>query len=451
MSARVVVAGAGLTGLVLAKSLRERGADVVVVDERGEPGGNIRTRIVPARGGGRWLLELGPNSFGDAQAPIMAQVRDAGLAERMVRTSSDAERRWIFRSGRLVEVPSKPQRFLLAPLLPVSGRIRLVGEMFVKPRPEGSPEETLAQFADRRLGRWAREKLLTPVIGGIYAGDPERLGAESTFPLMVAMEREHGSLIRAARRGGSMPSRGHLSSFTDGLRELPQAMARSLGGAVRLGTPIERVERDGAGWTTVLASGERIASSHVVLTTPAPRTADLVSRLDRALADELASVHYAAVAVVHVGLPRDGLGHVPPGFGFLVPRDEGLRILGCIFSSRLFPGRAPDGHELFTVFVGGDLDPDGAALREADMRRTVTEDLSRAFGACPEPSLFEVTRWPRAIPQYWLGHRDRLARIDAAVAGLPGLRLAGNWRGGIAMDACCREASAVAASLTPAS
>ena len=291
------------------------------------------------------------------------------------------------------------------------------------------------------------------MIGGIYAGDPAKLGAESTFPLMVGLEREHGSLIRAARKGGAMPSRGHLSSFKDGLRELPDALLaglRDAGCAVRLGTPVERIEKAGGGWLVVLASGERLPSGRVFVTAPSWRAADLVATTLPDVAKELLSIHYAAVAVVHVGVPRAGLGNVPPGFGFLVPRDEGLRILGCIFSSHLFPGRAPEGHDLFTVFVGGDLDPAGAKLSDADLRSTVTGDLRRAFGKLPEPALFEVTRWARAIPQYWVGHKDRLARIDAALAPHRGLHLLGNWRGGIAMDACVREATTLAAQFGPA-
>jgi protoporphyrinogen/coproporphyrinogen III oxidase len=440
----IVVVGAGLTGLSLAHALHQRGIGVHVVEERDVPGGNLRTRTVDTDRG-RWLLELGPNSFGDAQAPIMGLVAAAGLADRVVRTEGEAERRWVWRAGALREVPLKPQRFLVSSLLPLGARLRVVREMWVPPRPAGLPEESLAEFADRRLGRVAREKLLTPVVGGIYAGDPAKLGAESTFPAMVALEREHGSLLRAMRKGSGPPSRGRLASFREGLRELPEAIARSLGGALRCGAPVARVEGAGESWTVVLLSGERLAARRVFVTTTSWRAAELLDAALPEAAAELRSIHYAAVAVVHVGFARAGLGRVPTGFGFLVPRDEGLRILGCIFSSHLFPGRAPKGHELFTVFVGGDLDPEGAALPDDDLRRTVLADLHRSFGASSEPALFEVTRWPRAIPQYHVGHKDRLARIDAALAPHPGLSLLGNWRGGIAMDACVREATAAAA------
>lgn len=447
MSDPVLVVGGGPTGLVLAHTLKSRGVDVLLLEKRGEPGGAVRTRIVDAPGG-RWLLEQGPNSFGDAQADTMGLVRALGLESRLVRSPPEADRKWLWRRGALREVPTKPQRFLLSPILSVAGRLRLVAEMLVPPRPADAGEESLAAFADRRLGREARVKMLTPVIGGIYAGDPERLGAESVFPKMVAMERRHGSLLRAARKGaGAMPSRGRLASFADGLRELPQALVAALGTSARLATPVERIERAGSGWLAVLASGERIAAGRVHVATPAWRAADLLAGAVPEVAAELRGIHYAPVAVVHVGVPREGLGRVPDGFGFLVPRDEGLRVLGCIFSSRLFPLRAPEGHELFTVFVGGDLDPDAPALGDAEIRAFVLADLRRAFGALPEPALLEVTRWPRAIPQYWLGHAARLGRIDAGVAGCRGLHLLGNWRGGIALDACVREATAVGAGL----
>lgn len=481
MNVAAIVVGGGPTGLVLAYELRRRGVAALVLEERGAPGGSLRTRSVAADAGGRWLLEEGPNSFGDAQADTMGLVRSLGLEPRLVRSPATADRKWLWRKDALREVPSKPQRFLLSPILSLRGRLRVVREMWVPQRAAGGVEESLAEFADRRLGREAREKLLTPIISGIYAGDPERLGVESVFPKMVAMERAHGSLIRAARSGaGAMPSRGRLTSFVDGLRELPDALLREIGDGARLGAPVARVERSGDGWAAVLASGERVTAPRVFVTAPAWRAADLVADVAPEASRELREIPYAPVAVVHVGAKRrdvsagtrwragvakrmldaggrllggserEGWGVVPPGFGFLVPRDEGLRILGCIFSSQLFPGRAPDGHELFTVFVGGDLDPEAPSLGDDAIGRFVLADLRRAFGGFPEaPPLLSITRWPRAIPQYRVGHDTRVARIDAALAASPGLRLLGNWRGGVAMDHCVREATALAAAELP--
>jgi oxygen-dependent protoporphyrinogen oxidase len=443
--ADVIVVGAGISGLALATALLDRGVAVRVVEASGAAGGNLRTQTVTTPEG-PWLLDLGPNSFGDASAPFMDLVRTAGIEDRVVRSSGDGTRRFVFRRGRLREVPSSPAKFLVSGLLPPGGVLRLLREPFIAAWPAGSPEESLAAFCDRRLGRAAREKLLTPVVGGIYAGDPRELGAESSFPAMIALEREHGSLIRAAMKGKGPPSRGNLSSFRDGLAELPAALAKRLGAALTTGAPVRRIARDADAWTVDTDAGA-FAAPHLAISTPSNVTSSLVAGLDAALASELGAIPYAAMTVVHVGVRSAAIPRLPPGFGFLVPRDEGLRILGSIFSSHLFPGRAPAGHALLTVFAGGSLDREAPSLTDAAIREFVLADLGRALGLTGEPALFQVTRWPRAIPQYVVGHKDRSARIDAAVAGHAGLHLLGNWRGGIAMPDCVRNATALAARL----
>jgi oxygen-dependent protoporphyrinogen oxidase len=441
-SADVLVVGAGISGLALATRLADRGVAVRVIDAAPVAGGNLRTRRAETSAGA-WLLDLGPNSFGDASAPFMELVRAAGIEDRLVRSTAGG-RRFVWRRRRLREVPSHPLKFLFSGLLPVTGMLRLAREPFVAARPASAPEESLGAFCDRRLGRAAREKLLTPVVGGIYAGDPMRLGAESAFPAMIALEREHGSLIRAAMRGKGPPSRGTLSSFRDGLAELPAALARRLGESLTTGADARRVSRDGDGWRVTAADGREFAAATLVVATPAATTAFLLAPLDAPLAAELGAVEYAPMTVVHVGVRRDAVRALPPGFGFLVPRDEGLRILGAIFSSVLFDGRAPAGHALLTIFAGGSLDAGAASLGDDAVRAFVLADLGRAIGLSGEPALVEITRWPRAIPQYVVGHRDRVARIDELVRRHAGLRLAGNWRGGIAMPDCVRNANCLA-------
>ncbi len=444
-TADVLVVGAGISGLALAASLRSRGVRVRVIEAAPAAGGNLRTERTGTPEGA-WLLDLGPNSFGDAAKPFMDLVRLAGIEDRLVRSGEGGTRRFIFRRGRLREVPSHPVKFLFSGLLPPSGVLRLAREPWIAPRAAGAPEESLGAFCDRRLGRWAREKLLTPVVGGIYAGDPMRLGAESAFPAMVALEREHGSLIRAARKGHGPPSRGTLSSFRDGLAELPAALAKLLGESLTTDAAARRVIRDGAAWR-VETGARAFTAPTLAISTPADVTASLLRPIDAALASELDAIPYAPMTVVHVGVRRDAVPALPPGFGFLVPRDEGVRILGAIFSSQLFEGRAPAGHVLLTVFAGGSLDAEAPSLTDAAVRDFVMADLRRAIGLEGEPSLFRVTRWPRAIPQYVVGHKDRVARIDAAVAKHAGLRLLGNWRGGIAMPDCARNATSMATEL----
>lgn len=445
----VLIVGAGISGLALATGLAARDVAVRVIEAAPVAGGNLRTKHVET-GEGKWLLDLGPNSFGDAAQPFMDLVRAAGIEDRVVRSSGDGLRRFVWRAGRLREVPSHPLKFLVSGLLPPSGVLRLLKEPFVRPRPRGSTEESLGAFCDRRLGRAAREKLLTPVVGGIYAGDPMHLGAESAFPAMVALEREHGSLIRAAMKGKGPPSRGALSSFAGGLAELPAALAQRLGRALTTGAAAERVECEDGVWRVATSDRHVFESRLLVVTTPSDATQALLRPLDSALADELDAIEYAPMAVIHVGVRRDALAALPPGFGFLVPRGEGLRILGAIFSSELFPGRAPEGHVLLTIFAGGALDPAAVAMDDGALADLVRADLGRALGLAAEPALVHVTRWANAIPQYVVGHKDRVARIDAAVAAHPGLRLAGNWRGGIAMTECARNAAALADELARA-
>jgi oxygen-dependent protoporphyrinogen oxidase len=438
----VLVVGAGISGLALATRLAGRGVAVRVIEAAPVAGGNLRSRRAETSAGS-WLLDLGPNSFGDASAPFMDLVRAAGIEDRLVRSATGG-RRFVWRGGRLREVPSHPLKFAVSGLLPLTGVLRLAREPFVAPRPADAPEESLGAFCDRRLGRAAREKLLTPVVGGIYAGDPMRLGAESAFPAMVALEREHGSLIRAAMRGKGPPSRGTLSSLRGGLAELPAALARRLGDSLTTGAAARRVVRDGGVWRVETADGRAFSAATLVVATPAATTAELLSALDAPLAAELDAIEYAPMTVAHVGFRRDAARALPPGFGFLVPRDEGLRILGAIFSSQLFEGRAPAGHELVTVFAGGSLDPGAASMPDDAVRAFVIDDLARAIGLSGPPPLAEVTRWPRAIPQYVVGHKDRVERIDEHVRRHAGLRLLGNWRGGIAMPDCVRNANCLA-------
>ncbi len=444
----VAIVGGGVSGLALARHLHERQVPYQLVDAAPRLGGKFRTTHVENEHGA-WLLEEGPNSFGDASKALVGLVEAAGLGDELVRAPDYAGKRFIVRAGRLVEVPAKPPLMLISQVLPLSGRLRLMLEPFISPSSSDDPEESLAEFCDRRLGRQARLGLLTPVVSGIYAGDPEELGAESAFPAMVALEREHGSLIRAAMKGSGPPNRGRLSSLRLGLAQLPDTLAETLGDAARAGCAAKQVRPVGGGYEVLLDGGERLEAGEVVLATTARATADLVESMSGEAAKELRAIKYAPMCVVHVGLPDAAVPELPGGFGFLAPRSQGVRILGAIFSSTLFPGRAPDGHHLLTIFVGGRIDREGASLTDAELRRTVLADLGLVLGVKGEPSLFSVTRWDAAIPQYVVGHKDRVERIRCALAPQRGLHLLGNWQGGIAMPACVENADTLADKIAP--
>lgn len=442
----VLVVGAGISGLALAFRLRRNGVDARLLDAGDEPGGNLKSERVETEAG-EWLLDLGPNSWSDHLGALTSLVSDAGLDAEVLEPRSDPSRRFLYLDGALTELPSKPPRLLLSGVLPWTAKLRLLAEPLVRARAPDAPEETLAAFCDRRLGRAVRERLLTPFVGGIYAGDPERLGAASAFPKLVELEREHGSLLRGARRAGPPTRRPPPCNFRGGMATLARGLADALGPHHHAGAPVRELVPAEDGWEAVTPAG-RHRTRHLVLATPAHVTSELLRPHLPEVADELAAIRYAPMVVVHVGLDRSGAGALPEGFGFLVPRGEGVRILGAVRASGLFAGRAPKGFEQLAVFVGGELDPDAALLDDAGVRDIVVRDLRTTLGTTAEPELFRVTRWPRAIPQYEVGHLDRLARIDADVARRPRLSLLGNWKGGISLPQCVQSAEDLARRLS---
>lgn len=431
-----VVVGAGMSGLSCAYRLQQCGKRVVLFEGSDRVGGNVWTVRDDA-----FLRECGPNAFDDAAEPLMKLVRELSLEDQIVRAPDLAGRRFLFVGDRLRRVPSNPVAFLGSRVLPLGARLRLFCEPFVARRAPDLPEETLAQFCDRRLGRAARLGLVTPIVSGITAGDPERLSAASAFPKLVEWERSHRSLIRGAIASRGTTKRGRLSSFVNGLETLTDALAARLGDAVRLRSPVTAIERDGNGFA--VTAGDTIEARRVVVATPPRAAADLLRPLAPGASEALAAIDTPPLVVAHAELERSA--SMPDAFGFLAPRGQGVRILGAIFSSRLFEGRAPADSDLVTVFLGGALDRDATLLDDDAVRRLVAADLARALPGSPCRSV-RLHRWAHSIPQYELGHEARIAAIDAALADVPGLAVIGAYRDGIALPtrAAAGEAAAQA-------
>jgi oxygen-dependent protoporphyrinogen oxidase len=334
-------------------------------------------------------------------------------------------------------------------------------------------DESLAQFGRRHLGRMATEVLLDAVQTGIYAGDVERLSVAATFPPLVKLEREHRSLILGAIRtqkaqrkalpagsgtgatgGVASPPKlsGALSTFEGGLQALIDALAAALGGTVRLGARVEALVPAEGGWRlTVHAQGRsaELSAKQVVLAVPAHVATRLLRPLDAPLADQVAGIEYAPIAVVHLGF-APGTTPPPDGFGFLVPSGEGRRLLGAIHASTTFPFRAEGGRVLYTCMVGGARRPDLVKLDEAALVALAREELRALAGVAAEPSFTEVIRWPAGIPQYNVGHQERVAAIDAALQRWPGLHLTGNAYKGIGLNDCIRNGALLADALAGA-
>lgn len=439
-----IIVGAGISGLVAAWRLKQAGRDVLVVDASDRPGGVIRTREVDG-----FLFEQGPNSVRMTD-DLEALARELGIEEEIVYGEPRAPR-YLFHGGRLVTAPMGPASLLKTPLLSKRAKLRVLGEPLARRAPRDESEPTIEAFITRRLGREVHDVLVSAFISGVYAGDTSRLSAEAVFPKLVEMEREHGSLARGAiaafrarkREPGPRPKRRPLTiaSFASGLGRLPERLGEALGEALALNAPVEAIERAGDRFV-VHAGGEAREAREVVVATDAGAASRLLAPLSPRAAELLDAIEHPPLASVTLAYERDEVAHDCTGFGFLAPRGEGLRTLGGIFPSSLFPGRAPDGWRSFTCFIGGATDPGVAALDDDAIVEQVAADLERAVGATGEPRVLAVARWPRAIPQYTLGHTGRIAEVEREAA-TAGVRLLGNYLHGVSVGDCVAAAAAI--------
>jgi oxygen-dependent protoporphyrinogen oxidase len=442
---RIVVIGGGISGLSIAWSIRRRdpSTEVIVLERGARTGGNIRTDVVDG-----YRCESGPDGFLDNAPPTLELVKQLGLEHRLQPSSDAARRRYIFRKGKLREVPTGPLAFLGTRLLSLRGKARLLCEPLGRRAPEG--DESIFAFASRRIGREAATVMVDSMVSGVFAGDARALSLRACFPRMWDLEHTYGSLVKALiatrrsrkKEDAAGAPAGRLTSFVDGMSELVDTLAERLGPAVRLSSPATFVKRTDEGGWLVGVRGATIEADAVVMTGPASEAATLLYPLDQSLAEDLHRIPTAPLAVVCLGYDSASAGPLP-GFGFLVPRSERLRILGALWETSIYPNRAPQGKALLRIMIGGALDPDAARLPDAEMLRTVREELQRTMGLHAVPEFALIVRHHRGIPQYVGGHLDRLARIDASLTRLPGLHLAGNSYRGVSINNCIAEAATV--------
>lgn len=449
---QVAVLGGGLSGLALGVQLQRRGLSVRVLESRTRAGGNIRSERCDG-----YLCEWGPNGFLDNEPASLRLITSLGLDSLLVRASDTFSRRWIVRNGKLRALPGSPPQFLRSDILSTRGKLRVLLE-WAQSAKRDDTDESVFDFAARRIGREAASVLVDAMVTGVYAGDSRRLSLLSTFPRMHELERDHGGLFRAMRAarkaraagksGGSPfgPS-GTLRSFQDGMETLIAALSESLGPALTLETRVATMHKPGARWLLELSSGSTVQAERVVLACPSWTAADVVRPLNADLANELAGIGAAPVAVVFFGYEEDSLRDVERGFGFLVPGQETLPVLGTLYESWVFPNRAPNGQVLFRTLIGGARDPDAVHASDEQLFERARQALSKTLGLTANPVMTYVVRQKVGIPQYIVGHEARLKRIDAALARTPGLMLTGYSYRGIAMNACMKNAEILAEDL----
>ena len=445
----VIVIGGGISGLACAYRLQQAGIPVRLLDASNRPGGVISTA---QRDG--FLFERGPQSF-LSTGPLLELIASLGLAEELLRADAHAPR-YILHRGKLVSAPLAPPSLLTSSLLGFSTKWRLCTEILRRSRPPAN-DESIASFVRRKFGDDLLDRMVGPFVSGVYAGDPEKLSLRSAFPAIYKLERDYGSVLRGAIK--SRPAKGSprpgLCSFRNGMETLPRALGAKLGHAfmgdarvtgIRRGKANGRSSNGQTCFEIDIAENNRqetLTASSVIVAAPTDAAGRILQNLSPQYTAHLSKIEYAPLAVVAAGYRRDRIQHSCNGFGFLVPRSEGLRILGTVWNSSLFPGRAPEGTSCFTSFVGGATDPAICDLDDGEIADVAGRELGKVLGISGPPVTRLVHRYARAIPQYHVGHSGTIAALAALTCTAPGLFFAGNWLSGPSIGACVEQANRV--------
>jgi oxygen-dependent protoporphyrinogen oxidase len=453
---RIAVVGGGIAGLAAARRLEALLEDVelTLLERDARLGGKLLTEHAAG-----FLVEGGPDSFLSRKARGPELCEELGLGDELVGRRPENARTFVRRHGELHPLPAGLTGMVptdlaaLAdnPLLSPEGRERLAAERDLPPAPVGE-DESIASFFRRRLGPEAYESLVEPLTTGIYACDGDRLSLAATFPGLRALELEHGSVIRGllaqpAPTGEGMPP---FISLRSGLGALVDALAGGLRRTtVRTTTPVAALDRGGDGYVLTLAGGRRIRADGVVLATPAFAAAELLAALDHDLADAHAEIPYASSALVTVGFRDEDVPHSLDGYGYVVPRSEGSDVLACSWTSSKWEGRAPEGSALLRVHTGRFGGRDTSAEPDDELVALARGEI-RLLGVTVDPSFVRIHRWPRSMPQYVLGHVERVERIEAALEAHPGLTVAGAAYRGVGVPDCIGSGEAAAESLARA-
>ncbi|MDX2427058.1 MAG: protoporphyrinogen oxidase [Xanthomonadales bacterium] len=451
----ISIVGAGISGLATAQAIlaRQPDAEVTIFEAGQRIGGKVWTESTTQG----YLCEGGVNGFLDKIPRTLELCQEAGVSP--VRADASAQKRYVFSRGELHKLPEKPPEFLKSRLLSVPGRLRVIYETIAGGT--DNPDETLGQFATRRLGKEAFERLIDPMASGVFAGDASKLSLKSCFPRIHEIETEYGSLIRGlislqikAKREGKKNTPGPgpggtLTSFANGMSALTDNLAGQLGSRIRLSTAVQDISRSGNRYQLQLADNKVEESDVLILAAPAHAQAGMLQAMDAGLAGLLGEIPYPALSVCCFGYRKNQVGQILDGFGFLVPSKERRAILGTIVDSNVFPGRAPEDSILLRSMVGGARTPELGLLPDEQLISRVRSDLQDILGLKAEPDFIRIFRHTRAIPQYLVGHAARLKSIDEKLQMHPGLVLTGNAFKGVSLNDCVVNAWKTAESLFP--
>ena len=445
-----IVVGGGISGLCAAYWLTQENYDVTVLERDAIPGGAMKT---VHRDG--YLIDIGPNSSLETTPLFNDLFTSLGIIDKRVYANEHSNKRYILRNGKLHAIPMSPGLFLKSKLWSTKGKLRILKEPFVG---RANGEESIAQFVERRLGREFLDYAINPFVAGVYAGNPEELSVRSAFPKLYRLEEVYGGLIKGMikgrkerkQRAEQSKQSAKMFSFKDGMGTFPHALAVALGDRLIPNTTVTSVDEQDGKYKVTAETGDgqkAFTADHVILSVPAHHAASLLKPINTSINDTLNKIYYPPVTMVFFGYKADAITHPLDGFGYLIPAIEKRKILGTIWSSTIFPNRAPEGYAAFTTFVGGSRQPEITENDESTLRDIVHNEIASILGITKKPEFYYIREWKRAIPQYKLGYNKTIEQIEQFEKKHPGLHLGSNYRGGISVGDCVMNARRIVDSI----
>ena len=443
----VIVIGAGISGLSAAYWLKQQGHSVQILEKADRVGGSIQTTQEDGL-----IIEHGPNSGMETNPVIGKLVESLGLVDEMIYANDEANNRYIVREQELHPLPMSPLKFFGTKLFSRKAKWRVPMELFIGKAQEDK-EETVAEFVSRRLGQEFLDYAINPFVAGVFAGDPKELSVKAAFPKLEALEANYGGIFKGvikgrrerkkrAAEGEESKQSAQMFSFRNGLGTLTESLGEALSDSIQTGVEVEEVKPEDNHWKVTYSKdgvSHKVSADSVLFAVPAYVASEFIRGLDNETAAALDAIPYAKAIMMYSAFDKKDVPIDLDGFGYLIPEKEKMNILGTIWSTTVFENRAPDGKVSFTTFVGGRRQPEKLELSDDELIQEMREDFALLMGIEAQPEKLFIRRWPKAIPQYTLGHLDREARIKTFEENHSGLFITGNHRGGISVADCIKH------------
>jgi len=441
---KIVVLGAGISGLATAYWLDKKGFEITILEANSLPGGSMQTENKEG-----FLIDYGPNSGLETTPLLRKIVNEVGLSDEMVYASDISNKRFILRNNYLHELPTTPYSFIRTKLFSTKAKFRLMAEPFIGKSTDGY-YQSMSDFVRRRLGQEFLDYAIDPFVSGVFAGDPDKLSVKSAFPKLYRLEELYGGLIKGMIKGArerkasqeKSKQNARMFSFINGMQSFPAAIAAKLHDKIDYNCIVKEIIKDNTGYNIIYKKNnslQKISSRYIVSTLPAYAASDIFTKLDENIALYLNKIFYPPVMVLYIGFRKESIGIPLDGFGYLIPSKEKKSYLGAIWSSVIFPNRCDENNTAFTLFVGGSRMPNLFELNKDELISKVINEFKDTMKIKDEPVFITEKMWLKAIPQYNVGHIEQENYFDKFEKEHPGIFLSGNYRGGISVGDCIKN------------